>query len=116
MNEQAKGSRADWEERLPPWELGDQSAPSISLTRVDSCPVCGADRHDEYAVGFDYESQTCRNPWRFVACSECRHVWLNPRPAVTELATIYPPTYYAYSYEESINPIAVKGKEILDRG
>jgi SAM-dependent methyltransferase len=40
-------------------------------------------------------------------------VWLNPRPAVEALSTIYPPTYYAYNYEQ-LSPIARRGKEALD--
>jgi 2-polyprenyl-3-methyl-5-hydroxy-6-metoxy-1,4-benzoquinol methylase len=65
-------------------------------------------------VGFDYELLTCSNPWRFVQCRACQHVWLNPRPAVAELGVVYPPTYYAYNYD-TINPIARKAKEMLDR-
>jgi len=65
-------------------------------------------------MGFDYELLTCVNPWYFVQCSHCGHVWLNPRPAVAELGTIYPPTYYAYNYA-GINPIARKAKAFLDR-
>jgi len=57
---------------------------------------------------------TCSNPWRFVQCRACQHVWLNPRPAVAELGVVYPPTYYAYNYD-TINPIARKAKEMLDR-
>ena len=47
-------------------------------------------------------------------CRACAHVWLHPRPAVEALEVIYPTSYYAYSYEESINPIAVRGKAMLD--
>jgi SAM-dependent methyltransferase len=65
-------------------------------------------------VGFDYELLTCANPWRFVRCPQCSHVWLHPRPAISALATIYPPSYYAYNYAK-INPIARRAKEFLDR-
>src|SRR5262249_15670648 len=82
---------------------------------VPLCPVCGSERYQSYAVGFDYELQTCRNPWRFVRCHACGHVWLNPRPALSTLSTIYPPTYYAYNYQQQINSIAVRGKPLLDR-
>src|SRR5262249_40080953 len=66
-------------------------------------------------VGFDYELLTCCNPWRFVRCENCGHVWLNPRPALSALPTIYPSSYYAYNYKQQINPLAVRGKELLDR-
>ncbi len=49
-----------------------------------------------------------------VKCARCAHIWLNPRPHVEEIGTIYPPTYYAYRFEEAFHPIAVKGKQILD--
>lgn len=89
-------------------------APVIGIEQVPLCPVCGASEQVPFAFGFDYELRTCRNEWRFVRCRACEHVWLNPRPAVSELAVIYPSTYYAYNYG-NINPVARKAKELLDR-
>jgi len=106
---------ADWQALAPPAEFDQRQSPSIDVEEVPLCPVCGNDRHQDYAVGFDYELLTCRNPWRFVRCTGCGHVWLNPRPALSALRTIYPPNYYAYNYREQINPLAVRGKEWLDR-
>ncbi|HEY8028089.1 MAG TPA: class I SAM-dependent methyltransferase [Gaiellaceae bacterium] len=91
------------------------SAPQIAVERVDTCAVCGADSFSWAADGFDYELRTCRNHWTFVRCSECGHLWLNPRPAVAELATIYPATYYAYTYRDSVNPVALRAKDFLDQ-
>jgi SAM-dependent methyltransferase len=104
-----------WLETPPPAELTASTAPWIETEEVSLCPVCGGDRFDPYSVGFDYELLTCRNPWRFVRCTDCGHVWLNPRPAIAALPVIYPPTYYAYNYKQQINPIAVRAKEFLDR-
>jgi 2-polyprenyl-3-methyl-5-hydroxy-6-metoxy-1,4-benzoquinol methylase len=98
-----------------PKELELSKAPLISTKDVNTCPVCASGNFSPYAYGYDYEIQTCRNEWRFVECSCCQHVWLNPRPAIAELPVIYPPTYYAYDYEQNINPIAVWGKGVLDR-
>ena len=103
-----------WQATPVPQEFLRHGSPAIATEDVPACPVCGASDYVQFAVGFDYELLTCRNPWRFVSCRACRHVWLNPRPAVTELGRVYPPTYYAYNYE-SINPIARKAKEMLDR-
>ena len=103
-----------WRSTPVPEEFLRRGAPVISTEDVPACLVCGADEFEAFAVGFDYELLTCCNPWRFVQCRRCHHVWLNPRPAVTELPVIYPPTYYAYNYG-SINPIARKSKEMLDR-
>lgn len=49
-----------------------------------------------------------------VQCLDCTNVYLNPRPTKSELATIYPPNYYAYNYDAMIHPIARKAKDILD--
>jgi 2-polyprenyl-3-methyl-5-hydroxy-6-metoxy-1,4-benzoquinol methylase len=106
---------ADWDTLTPPPEFIEQKAPLIEVEEVPNCPVCGETSYQQHAVGFDYELLTCRNPWRFVRCDECGHVWLNPRPAVSTLQTIYPPHYYAYNYRQQINAVAVRGKELLDR-
>lgn len=104
-----------WETTPPPAEFSAVGAPVIDTEPVPLCPVCRHGEFDRFAMGFDYELLTCRNPWRFVACRQCGHVWLNPRPAVRTLGVIYPPTYYAYNYRTQINPIAIWGKELLDR-
>ena len=88
---------------------------SIEAVAVPACPVCAETTFTELAVGFDYELLTCRNPWRFVRCVACGHVWLNPRPTADTLSVIYPPHYYAYNYEQQVHPIALRGKRWLDR-
>jgi 2-polyprenyl-3-methyl-5-hydroxy-6-metoxy-1,4-benzoquinol methylase len=99
----------------PPDEFVANQVALIDCEEIRACPVCGHPAFRPFAWGFDYELQTCGNCWRFVACEDCGHVWLNPRPALHALPTIYPPTYYAYNYKREINPVAVKGKEFLDR-
>jgi len=103
-----------WRSTPVPEEFLRRGVPAIATEDVSSCPVCGSREFAQFAVGFDYELLTCCNPWRFVQCSVCHHVWLNPRPAVSELPVVYPPTYYAYNYS-AINPIARKAKALLDR-
>ena len=44
----------------------------------------------------EYEDTTDA-PFPVVRCQECGLVRLNPRPDVSELARIYPPSYYAYN-------------------
>jgi 2-polyprenyl-3-methyl-5-hydroxy-6-metoxy-1,4-benzoquinol methylase len=95
-----------------PSEFG--TAPEIATEAVDACVVCGASEAAVYAQGYDYELRTCSNLWTFVQCASCGHVWLNPRPAVSTLSTIYPPHYYAYDYETRVNAIARRGKAMLD--
>jgi 2-polyprenyl-3-methyl-5-hydroxy-6-metoxy-1,4-benzoquinol methylase len=105
----------DWTQTPPPDEIARGAAPLVATEPVPACPVCGATERTPLAIGFDYELLTCRNPWRFVRCDRCRHAWLDPRPTAAELSTIYPSSYYAYNYEEQINPIAVRGKHWLDQ-
>lgn len=89
-------------------------APVIATEAVELCAICGARETTEFARGRDYEMRTCANEWVFVQCAGCGHVWLNPRPAVAELGTIYPRDYYAYDYEARVHPIARRGKAALD--
>jgi SAM-dependent methyltransferase len=98
---------------LPPGY--DPTRPVIPVEQVAACPTCGARSRRAFARGHDYELETCRNEWQFWQCSECGTVWLDPRPAVEALGIIYPPHYYAYAMSETISPIALKGKAMLDR-
>lgn len=90
-------------------------APTIATEEVAKCPVCSSAQRQQFASGFDYEIETCDNLWNFWKCRSCSAVWLDPRPAVSELGTIYPPTYYAYQIEQKVSPFLLKGKEMLDR-
>jgi SAM-dependent methyltransferase len=107
-------SSDSWLSTPAPEEFMRRNSPKIATENVPACPVCGALDFSQFAVGFDYELLTCSNPWRFVRCGKCQHVWLNPRPVVAELGVIYPSIYYAYNYD-TINPIARTAKEVLDR-
>ncbi len=102
-----------WRRIAPPPEL--QRCAAVATQAVATCPVCEHAHYRQLTVGFDYELRTCANPWRFVRCARCGHVWLNPRPAVEALPTIYPPNYYAYNYDQQINRLAQWGKQQLDR-
>lgn len=61
------------------------------------CTVCGSDRADKCARGTDFEYDTTSQTFHFVACRECGHQYLNPRPASSELDRIYPANYYSFS-------------------
>jgi SAM-dependent methyltransferase len=104
-----------WQDTPAPAEFHACAVPWIETEEVPACAVCGVERFDLYTVGFDYELRTCRNPWRFVQCRACGHVWLNPRPALAALPVIYPPTYYSYNYKQQINRVARWAKALLDR-
>ena len=90
-------------------------SPIIDVTPVLACPVCGGTDRTHVATGQDYEYESCGNAWIVWKCRACSHAWLDPRPADSTLAIIYPNNYYSYDYEKRINPIAVRGKRWLDR-
>lgn len=87
------------------------------MTKLESvrCGVCESDDWVVYASGKDYEYYTSEDTFHIVKCKVCGNLYLNPRPVREELSRIYPPNYYAYNYDTSINPIALKAKDFLDR-
>jgi 2-polyprenyl-3-methyl-5-hydroxy-6-metoxy-1,4-benzoquinol methylase len=67
-----------------------------------SCNNCGSTDYDLITSGREHEyDNTTDDVFNVVKCKQCGLVYLNPRPDVSELSTIYPPNYYAYSIEES---------------
>lgn len=89
------------------------TAPEIATEAIPHCPICAGTNRTLLAAGHDYELVTCRNEWRFWQCADCDTVWLDPRPALETLPTIYPPHYYAYQMDR-ISPIALRAKAMLD--
>lgn len=66
-----------------------------------SCNNCGSTDADLVTTGIEHEyTNTTDDIFNVVRCRDCGLVYLNPRPDVCELSTIYPPNYYAYSLEE----------------
>lgn len=90
-------------------------APEIPTQPV-ACDLCGSADAEPYAESYDYEYGSCSNRWRFVRCDKCDNVYLNPRPHRDAIATIYPPNYYSYNFDQQIHPIARAAKAWLDRG
>jgi 2-polyprenyl-3-methyl-5-hydroxy-6-metoxy-1,4-benzoquinol methylase len=70
--------------------------PPIALVET-ACVVCGSRDPEREAEGPDFEHRTVPGEFRFVRCRSCGHLYLNPRPAPSELAAIYPADYYAYT-------------------
>lgn len=65
-----------------------------------SCAGCGAFDSELVATGREHEYATTTDEFSFVRCTACGLVYLDPRPAESELATIYPADYYAYQLVE----------------
>ncbi len=76
----------------------------ITLVSV-SCILCGSREADFAASGYDYEYASVPNRFNFLKCQQCGHLYLNPRPSARDLNVIYPPNYYAFSEDQSGNPI-----------
>lgn len=70
-----------------------------SLKKVDTaCVHCASRDFDSIWSGREHEyDHTTDDEFRFVRCSTCGLVRLNPRPDVSELGRIYPSDYYAYN-------------------
>ena len=61
-------------------------------------------------LGREHEyDNTTDDEFPVVRCGECGLVRLNPRPDVSELSTIYPPNYYAYSLVEEASGAQRRG-------
>jgi len=87
-------------EREHPARAGeiDTASPSEGLQLVHTeCAVCHAQDTTFEASGRDFEHNTVPGEFRFVRCRRCDHLYLNPRPAIRDVARTYPPDYYAYS-------------------
>lgn len=64
------------------------------------CDNCGSSSYTVVSEGRDHEyPHTATGTFRIVRCA-CGLLYLNPRPATSELDTIYPPDYYAYQIVE----------------
>lgn len=61
------------------------------------CVLCGSHEAELAASGYDFEYSTALNHFRFVRCRSCSHLYLNPRPASSDLGVIYPSNYYAFA-------------------
>lgn len=62
-----------------------------------ACNLCGSREAREVGRSRDYEFHTSDREFVFVECTRCGLVYLQDRPDVSELDTIYPPEYYDYN-------------------
>ncbi len=65
------------------------------------CNSCGSKDTLFITHGVEHEyDNTTSDVFNVVKCKRCGLMYLNPRPDVTELKTIYPDNYYAYGLQE----------------
>ena len=62
------------------------------------CPLCLRDNGEPIAVGEDFEYRTSLDSFVMNRCSDCRLIYLNPRPAIEEHSRIYPNDYHAFNF------------------
>ena len=96
------------------------SGVELELTHV-VCAMCGSAETKETPVfeGYDYEYRTCHNRFRFVACSDCGHVYLSPRVRMEDIDRIYPRNYTLRITETeypAFAPFRWLKLNVLDRG
>jgi SAM-dependent methyltransferase len=89
-------------------------AGEIPVCAVPACPVCGQSGGQPVAQGQDYEMQTCANLWIVRQCGCCGALRLDPRPDDAALPAIYPSSYYSYAMSETLSPLILWGKSVLD--
>lgn len=85
----------------------------LKLIRAECC-VCGANDAAKIGAGFDYEYATSANEFSAVKCNVCELVYLNPRPDVSEFATIYPENYHAFDFAEEDYGVVYKIRSRLE--
>lgn len=93
----------------------------VRLERV-ACPSCGATDGHTISRSMDYDYFTTKQVFSVIQCAGCGLLYVNPRPALTEIDKIYPSRYSAYEFHRIKNPIirwvrnfmqAKKAKRIL---
>jgi SAM-dependent methyltransferase len=73
-------------------------APSDLRLVPSVCCVCNEDHSEPCAVGEDFEYRTSRDTFVAMRCQDCGLIYLSPRPDVSELSRIYPPSYHAFNF------------------
>lgn len=69
-----------------------------------SCNNCGSLNGREIAQGPDFEYRCTEDEFTMMQCNACGLVFLNPRPASSELSTIYPEHYIPYRFDQYLSP------------
>ncbi len=71
----------------------------LDLTPSNCC-ICHTDDAEQIGQGRDYEYDTSDDLFAAYQCRTCQLVYLNPRPQMSDMETIYPPEYHAFDFSE----------------
>jgi SAM-dependent methyltransferase len=77
--------------------LSEPVPQQLTLVHVRCC-VCEVEDADPVGVGEDFEYHTSPDAFLAMRCRRCGLIFLNPRPAESELDRIYPPNYHAFDF------------------
>lgn len=83
-----------------------------------ACCVCGPAGHDGSAVagtGTDFEYETTEEEFTARRCG-CGMIYLDPRPAESELRRLYPRHYHAYDFSEESFGFVYRVRRKLEAG
>ncbi|MDD5678981.1 MAG: class I SAM-dependent methyltransferase [Kiritimatiellae bacterium] len=88
---------------------------SLQIETIVACPKCHSREAELVTRGMDYEYGTCTDTFTFVKCKQCAVLYLQNRPAASELSRIYPATYQSYSFHKNRNLTFMIRNWILER-
>jgi SAM-dependent methyltransferase len=86
---------------------------SLCLEPADCC-LCGSKASMPIGVGEDFEYRTSADSFLARRCERCSLVYLDPRPALSEFARIYPPSYHAFAFDAAHFGIVHRVRERLE--
>lgn len=88
--------------QVHPEILSAEQTPSGSADELSTvsarCAICEIDSGEPVGVGEDFEYRTFPDTFVAMRCPTCGLVYLNPRPAESELPSIYPAHYHAFEF------------------
>jgi SAM-dependent methyltransferase len=98
-----------------PERVQDRSGSVADLpTEAGACALCGERRGKRLGAGPDFEYDTTRTEFTLWRCP-CGGVYLDPRPAPSALACIYPDNYYAYDFVAKAGGFVMRFKGLAER-
>lgn len=78
------------------------------------CCLCDQGDSAIIGTGEDFEYRTSADTFTARQCRTCGLVYLNPRPALEELARIYPSSYHAFAFSETEFGLVFKVRRRLE--